>query len=207
MYPELLHSFKPFVSLEFSSWYRQQGNWFFFSFNDVKHGLHVNHQLFANDRDVESDGVHPFQHLRILNARYLLDGERIIWFIGFGMLYFVVLKILPTQIKHSHLTVQHGVCAGRSRMVKVPAVGWSCSRFGLFTLAAHDILPPFLTEDSIFFSREGWAGLWKEKASSRCVPECCVPASRCAQLAAGQCVRHPAHTRAFAFQISWVNTM
>lgn len=32
MYPELLHSFKPFVSLEFNSWFRQQCNWFFFFF-------------------------------------------------------------------------------------------------------------------------------------------------------------------------------
>lgn len=80
------------------------------------------------------------------------------------MLYFVVLKILPTQIKHSHLAVQHGVCAGRSRMVKVPAVGWSCSRFGLFTLAAHDILPPFLTEDSIFFFARGMSWFVKGKS-------------------------------------------
>lgn len=42
--------------------------WFFCSFSDVKHGLCVNHLLLAKDRDVESDGAHPFQHLRIPSA-------------------------------------------------------------------------------------------------------------------------------------------
>lgn len=72
MSPELLPRFKPFVSLEFN---RGRGSsategvfLFLCSFNDVKLVLCVNHLLFAKDRDVESDGAHPFQHLRIPNA-------------------------------------------------------------------------------------------------------------------------------------------
>lgn len=80
------------------------------------------------------------------------------------MLYFVDLKILPTHVKHH--PARGSVQAG-AEWLKCPSVGWSCSHFGLFTLAAHDILPTFLTEDSIFFFARGMSWFAKREESSR----------------------------------------
>lgn len=162
----------------------------------MKHALCVNHLLFANNRDVEGEGAHPFQHLRIPSA--LVPGwqkDKLICRVWDAV--FCGLK----DPLHLHPCPARGsVQAGAE--LKRPSVGWSCSHFALFTLAAHDIFPTFLTEDSIFFPARGMISLAKGRESSGSAPWRSVPAPGVrGSRGWGRCVRGTQRTRAFAFQI------
>lgn len=78
------------------------------------------------------------------------------------------------------------------------------SHIALFTLAAHDILPTFLTEDSIFFSARGDELVCEngEKAAVLLISAVCRrPDVHGLSVLRGRCVRGTHCTRAFAFQI------
>lgn len=138
-------------------------------------------------------------------------------------LYFLGLKILTTN----HISIRwwasprlstslssKGVCAGRSKMVKCTdlldgaAPGRVRSHIGLFTLAAHDSLPTSLMEDSIFCKRDELICLNEKKAAVLLInPHCNHPDMHNLPVIKGKCTHSIQCTRAFAFQISWVNTI
>lgn len=84
-------------------------------------------------------------------------------------------------------------------------VGSVCSHIGLFTLAAHDILPTFLMEDSIFAKRDELICLndQKKKAAVLLInPLCNHPDMHNLPVIRGKCMQGIQRTPAFAFQIS-----
>lgn len=114
---------------------------FFFScsFNDVKHGFYVNHLLFTSDRDVEGDGAHPFQCLRIPSALVPPQWQKDKLICRVWNAVLCGLKDPPHLYRASS---SKGVCAGRSRMVKVcPSVGWSCFPLWLVYLGCSRYSP------------------------------------------------------------------
>lgn len=94
------------------------------------------------------------------------------------------------------------------------AVRWSCagrvgSHIVLFTLAAHDILPTFLMEGSIFFCKRDELiclnerkGEKKKAAVLLINPLCNHPDMHNLPVIKGKCMHGIQCTRAFTFQIS-----
>lgn len=115
MYPELLHSFKRFVSLELIPGTGSSAtDFFFFSFAPLMMWNTACTWIICY---LPTTGMWRvmvpilFSILEFPVPWYLHSGYKINWFVGFEMLYFVVLKILATYIKHPQLSVQQwGVC-------------------------------------------------------------------------------------------------
>lgn len=92
-------------------------------------------------------------------------------------------------------------------MVKVPQCWMELllgSHIGLFTLAAHDILPTFLTEDSICFFARGDELVRENEKKAAVLRINAVrqrPDARSLAALRGKCMHGTQCTRAFAFQI------